>query len=96
MERFFRLEEPYIRYLTVLFEGSPEDRFKTEGIHSDDEIPHFDSDSDTEKISTVSGGSMPTAPLADRVSSKPKEVEPAFDEPDTDDDTGPISDDSEL
>jgi small subunit ribosomal protein S6 len=27
LERFYKIEEPYIRYLTVLFEGSLEDRY---------------------------------------------------------------------
>ncbi|SYZ74593.1 30S ribosomal protein S6 [Candidatus Zixiibacteriota bacterium] len=29
LERFYKIEEPYIRYMTVLFEGSLEDRYGT-------------------------------------------------------------------
>jgi small subunit ribosomal protein S6 len=44
LERFYKLEEPYIRYLTVLFEGSLEDRvFEGRIPHESDTpaIPHF-------------------------------------------------------
>ncbi len=44
LERFYKLEEPYIRYLTVLFEGSLEDRvFEGRVPHESDSLgtPRF-------------------------------------------------------
>jgi hypothetical protein len=39
LERFYKLEEPYIRYLTILFEGDPHERIFGDAVQSTDDIP---------------------------------------------------------
>jgi len=47
LERFYKLEEPYIRYLTVLFESDPKERILGDAVQSSDATPVPDR---TEKI----------------------------------------------
>ncbi len=39
LERFYKLEEPYIRYLTILFEGDPQEKIFGDAVHSADSAP---------------------------------------------------------
>ena len=53
LERFFKLEEPYIRYLTVLFEGNLEERGSEDAVHesSIERETEVDSDSSDDDLS---------------------------------------------
>ena len=71
LERFYKLEEPYIRYLTVLFEDDQKERILSDPVKSSNETPAHDP---TEKI--VKSESSPET----FVNNEPENVEPAAEE----------------
>jgi len=68
LERFYKLEEPYIRYLTVLFEGEPHEKIVSDAIQSSDTIP---------VKKPVQENTNPAPATETTESKKPENVEPA-------------------
>ncbi len=49
LERFYKLEEPYIRYLTIIFEGDPHEKIFDDADSDSDRAPHAKRNEDGER-----------------------------------------------
>ena len=92
LERFYKLEEPYIRYLTILFEGDPHEKIFGDAVQSSDAAPVEKPTEDDEKpiLSTETAESkMPenVEPVAEEVKTEEPTPEVTVPEPVSNDNT---------
>lgn len=73
LEKFYKLEEPYIRYLTVLFEGEPQEKVFVDKVPSSADTPVQNPIDETAKPATE------TAEIKE-----PEKIEPVTEEIKTD------------
>lgn len=101
LERFYKLEEPYIRYLTILFEGDPHEKIFGDAVHSSNTEPvkkpfgdrgkPADNDKKPAEAAKTAETKEPekAEPVAEEVKAEEPSVEPVATEPAATEPTAP-------